>query len=126
MKDVRGAVASRAQDAAEGVADVAKKGRTALLAGGAAAAGVAATLFVAQRQRQRPKVLGVKLPARNGLDPRALLPKRRPDLKRDVQNLATKVSDAADRADQIGQRVSSVASSVKQVSETTNKAAKKA
>jgi uncharacterized protein YoxC len=68
----------------------------------------------------------VKLPARNGLDPRALLPKRRPDLKRDVQNLATKVSDAADRADQIGQRVSSVASSVKQVSETTNKAAKKA
>jgi hypothetical protein len=73
---------------------------------------VAATVAV-NRARRRPKVLGVSLPKRRGVI-------------RDAQTIAGKVSDAAKRADQLGQRVSTVANSVKQVSDNANDVAKKA
>jgi hypothetical protein len=105
-------VTSSAQGAAGTVAGAAKKARPALLAGGAAAAGIVATVAVA-RARRRPKVLGVSLPKRRGV-------------RRDTRALAGTVSDAADRADHLGQSVSKIATSVKQVSENADKVAKKA
>jgi hypothetical protein len=54
------------------------------------------------------------------------LPKRRSGLKGGVRNLSKNVSEAADQADRIGQRVSNVATAVKRVSETADNAAKKA
>ena len=66
-------------------------------------------------------MLGVSLPKRNGFS----LPKRN-GFKVDAQRITGAVTDAAKRADQFGQRVSRVASSVQSVSETANKAAKKA
>lgn len=112
---------------AQNVADVAKKGKTALLAGGAAAAGLAATVYATQRANRKPKVLGVSLPKRNGRMPKvgSLMPKRG-GIRGDTQKLAGKVTDAADRADRIGKRVSSVATGVKKVSETAKEASKKA
>jgi hypothetical protein len=131
VESVKGTVTEGAQGAAETVAGAAKKARTGLLAGGAAVAGLGATLVVAQRARRRPKVLGISLPKRNGfnpraLNPRALVPKSRGNIRRDTRKIAGKVTEAADRAERFGQRVSSVASSVKQVSETADDAAKKA
>jgi len=54
------------------------------------------------------------------------VPGRGGTMRRETQKIASKVTDAADRADKAGQRVSSVASSVRQVSETARDAAKKA
>ena len=65
-------VTNGAQNAAGKVADVAKKGSTALLAGGAAAAGLAATAYVTRRANRRPKVLGISLPKRNGRMPKKM------------------------------------------------------
>jgi hypothetical protein len=62
----------------------------------------------------RRKVLGVTMPRRNGLK------------KVDARKVAGAVTDGAKRADRFGQRVSSVANSVQMVSETADKAAKKA
>jgi hypothetical protein len=127
----KGGLKERAQSAADGVTDVAKKGKTALLAGGAAAAGMAATVLVTRRANRRTKVLGVSLPKslprRNGLASKAgnLIPGRS-GISRDTQKLAGKVTEAADRADKMGKRVSSVATGVKHVSETAKEAAKKA
>jgi hypothetical protein len=52
------------------------------------------------------------------------LPKRN-NLKLDPQKVTEAITDAAKRADRIGQRVSQVATGVQNVSETANKAAKK-
>ena len=120
-------VASGAQNAAETVSDVAKKGKTALLAGGAAAAGLAATVLISQHANKRTRVLGVPMPKRAGGMPDVsnLMPKRG-GIRKDTRKLAGKVTKAADRADKLGKRVSSVATSVKQVSETASEASKKA
>jgi hypothetical protein len=126
VESVKDTVSSGAQDAAETVSDFASKTKTGLIAGGAAAAGLVATVIVTQRSRRGPTVLGVKLPKRNsGVMPNRLIPKSG-GIKRDTRKIASKVADAADRAERIGQRVSNVASSVKQVSESADQAAKKA
>jgi methyl-accepting chemotaxis protein len=65
-------------------------------------------------------VLGITMPKRNGIK----LPKG--GLKLDARKISSAVTDAAKRADQIGQRVSTVASGVQQVSESAEKAAKTA
>jgi hypothetical protein len=57
---------------------------------------------------------GFKLPTRSG------------GLKRDARKFASAITDAAGRADQFGQRLSKVAGTVRQVSETADDAAKKA
>ena len=54
------------------------------------------------------------------------VPSRGGSMRRETQKIASKVTDAANRADKAGQRVSNVASSVRQVSETARDAAKKA
>ena len=64
-------------------------------------------------------MLGVSLPKRSGFK----LPKSN-GLKLDVKKASSAVTDAAKRADRLGQRVSNVASTVQQVSGTTEKAAK--
>jgi len=68
----------------------------------------------ARSNRRNRKVLGVTVPRSNGLK----------DI--DARKIAGAVTDAAKRADRFGQRVSSVATSVQTVSETADKAAKKA
>jgi hypothetical protein len=93
-----------------------------LIAGGAALAGVAGAAAMNARSNRRRKVLGVPI-RKPGLKLNGL---RRNGLKVDAQKLSSAVSDAAKRADRFGQRVSSVASGVQQVSETANKEAKKA
>lgn len=85
--------------------------------GGAAVAGIAGVVGAAalnNARSRRRKVLGVTMP-------------RGQELKNlDARKIAGAVTDGAKRADRFGQRVSSVASSVQIVSETADKAAKKA
>ena len=107
-------VSSGAQNAAEGVAGVVKKAKTPLIAGGAAIAGLAGAAVLNSARSRRRKVLGVTMPSGNGLK------------KVDARKVAGTVTDAAKRADRFGQRVSGVAQSVRMVSETADKAAKKA
>jgi len=97
-----------------------------LIAGGAAIAGVAGAAALNARSSRR-KVLGVTMP-RNGLKmPRNGLKMPRNGLKNvDARKITGAVTDAAKRADRFGQRVSSVANSVQTVSETADKAVKKA
>lgn len=109
---VKETVTSGIQNAAHGVAAFAEKAKTPLLTGGAALAGVTGAAVLTARSRRRRKVLGVPLPKRNGL-------------KVDAQKVTEAISDAAKRADRIGQRVSRVANGVQDVSETANAAAKK-
>jgi hypothetical protein len=106
-------VSSGAQNAAQGVAGVVKKAKTPLIAGGAAIAGLAGAAVLNSARPRRRKVLGVTMPRGNGL-------------KVDARKVAGAVTDAAKRADRFGQRVSGVAQSVRMVSETADKAAKKA
>ena len=117
---VKGAVTSTAQDAADGIATVAKKAKVPLLASGAALAGVAGAV-IATRSGKRRKVMGISVPKRNGFK---VMPKRS-GLKADATKITGAVTDAAQRADVFGQRVSRVASSVRNVSETANEAVKK-
>ena len=114
-------VASSNGDRAQAVSSALQKAKTPLLASGAALAGIAGAVAVNASRSRRRKVLGVPLPKSNGFK----LPKRG-GLKIDAQNLSSAVTDAAKRADRFGKRVSSVATTVQQVSETTEKAAKKA
>jgi hypothetical protein len=120
-KSARETAASRAKDVAGGAADVAQKAKTPLLAGGATLAGLAGAVVYAMRSSGRRKVLGVSVGRRNGFT----LPGRN-GLKGDARKVASAVTDAAKRADRIGQRVSSVANTIQQVSETADHAAKKA
>jgi hypothetical protein len=128
MSSVTDTVSSGAKNAAEAVDSVPAKAKTGLLAGGAAAAGLAATAIAARRSR-KPKMLGVSLPRRkHGLMPmlKSLpLPGRSSGVRGQTQRTAAKVSGAAEQADKLGQRLSSVARSVRQVSETAKEAAKK-
>jgi hypothetical protein len=107
-------VSSGAQDAAQGVVGFVKKAKTPLIAGGAAMAGLAGAAALNNARSRRRKVLGVTMP-------------RGKELKNlDARKIAGAVTNGAKRADRFGQRVSSVASSVQTVSETADKAAKKA
>jgi hypothetical protein len=92
-----------------------------LIAGGALLAGVAGAVAVKATRRPRRKVFGVSLPRSSSFK----LPKRT-GLKVDAQKTAAAVTGAAKRADRFGKRVSDVATTVQQVSETTEKATKKA
>jgi hypothetical protein len=91
---------------------VASGAKSALIAAGAAAAGVAGAVVVTRSNRSR-KVLGIPMPA-NG------------SIKTDAKKVAGAVNDAAKRADKLGRRVSRVASSVQQMSEAAEEGAKKA
>jgi hypothetical protein len=108
-------VSSGAQDAAQGVAGFVKKAKTPLIAGGVAIAGIAGLAGAAalsNARSRRRKVLGLTMP-------------RGKELKNlDARKIAGAVTDGAKRADRFGRRVSSVASSVQNVSETADKAAK--
>ena len=110
-------ISTGAQNAAQGVAGFVKKSKTPLIAGGAAIAGMAGLAGAAalnNARSRRRKVLGVTMP-------------RGKELKNlDARKIAGAVTDGAKRADRFGQRMSSVASSVQTVSETADKAAKRA
>jgi hypothetical protein len=106
-------VSSGAQNAGQRVATAVKKTRTPLIAGGAAIVGLAGVVALKNARSRRRKVFGVTMPRTAGLE-------------KDARRVAGAVTDAAKRADQLGQRVSSVANSVQMVSETADKAAKKA
>jgi hypothetical protein len=96
------------------VAGFVKRAKTPLIAGGAAIAGLAGVAALNNARSRRRKVLGVTMP-------------RGKQLKNlDGRKIAGAVTDGAKRADRFGQRMSSVASSVQTVSETADKAAKKA
>lgn len=121
-----GSVKDTVASGADSVKGAAGKAKTAALAGGAAAAGLTATVLITRRANKQRKVLGVSIPKRNGFKPLQAVSNRRGDIRRDTRKLAGKVTSAADRADRLGRRVSSVASSVKEVSTTADDAAKKA
>lgn len=104
---------------ANGVAPIMQKAKLPLLAGGAAVAGVAGAV-IASRSGGKRKVLGVPVPKRSKLS----LPKKN-GLKSDARKAAGAVADVAKRADDFGQGVSRIASSVKQVSESADDAVKK-
>lgn len=109
---------------AKDVAGVAKGAKGALLAGGAAAAGVAGAVIVARSNRGSRKVLGIPMGSRGGLSVRGMMPNG--SIKSDAKKMAGKLNDAAKRADKVGQRVSSVASSVQKISGSAEEGAKKA
>lgn len=119
-QSAKSTVSSGAEEATGRVSTALRTVKTPLIAGGAALMGLAGAAVVNARSNRRRKVLGVSLPKTNGLK----LPRGGLDL--DAQKITSAVTDAAKRADQIGQRVSSVANSVQKVSETAGKAAKKA
>ena len=108
-----------AQGAIEGAGSALQKAKLPLLAGGAAVAGVAGTIL-ATKSGGRRKVLGVPVPKRSKLS----LPKKN-GLKSDARKVTSAVADAAKRADDFGQGVSRIASSVKKVGETADEAVKK-
>ena len=121
-------MASGAENAAEGVATVAQKAKTPLIAGGAALAGLAGAGILAARSNRRRKVLGIPMPKRKGGSMAKLAKLAVPNrngFAGDAQKIAGAVSDSAKRADELGQRVSKVARSVQSVSETTEQAAKR-
>jgi methyl-accepting chemotaxis protein len=102
-----------------------------LLAGGAALAGLAGAAVarsVADGRGGAMDNVRKALPGKSRSHGISLpkLPKRRGDVKGGVRNISRNVSKAAKQADQIGQRVSSVANAVQRVSETADNAAKKA
>jgi methyl-accepting chemotaxis protein len=97
---------------AKGVGPIARKAKVPLLASGAALVGVAGAVAATRSGNKRHKVLGVSMPKANGMKP-------------DAKKISEAVVDAAKRADQFGQGVSRVASSVKDMGETANKVAKK-
>ena len=90
-----------------------------MLAGGAAVAGVAGAVLASKAGGKR-KVLGVSLPKRSKLS----LPKKN-GFKPDARKVTSAVTDAAKRADNFGQGVSRIASSVKKAGEAADDAVKK-
>jgi hypothetical protein len=113
-------VKNGAQGAIEGVGPILAKAKLPLLAGGAAVAGVAGAVL-ASRSGGRRKVLGVSVPKRSK---KLSLPKRN-GFKSDARKVTSTVADAAKRADDFGQGVSRIASSVRKVGETADEAVKK-
>jgi hypothetical protein len=106
-------VADSVKRGAKGVPPLARKAKVPLLASGAALVGVAGAIAATHSNSKRHKVLGVSMPKANGMKP-------------DAKKISEAVVDIAKRADEFGQGVSRVASSVRGVGETTNKVAKKA
>jgi hypothetical protein len=122
--------ASSANGSGNGVGAAIEKAKLPLIATGAVVAGAAAVIVGKNGHHKQRKVLGVPVPKRSKAHlPKVGVPKvglsKGKGLKGDVRRAAGAVSDAAKQADQIGQRISKVASSVQAVSETTDKAAKK-
>jgi hypothetical protein len=109
---VANGVADSVKRGAKGIPPLAGKAKVPLLASGAALAGVAGAIAAA-RSGKRHRVMGVPMPRANGMKP-------------DPKKIGDAVVDAAKRADRFGQGVSRVASTVRDVGETANKAAKKA
>jgi hypothetical protein len=116
---IAGSVKNGAQEAIHGVGPVLQKAKLPLLAGGAVVAGVAGAIL-ASKSGGRRKVLGVSMPKHSKLS----LPKKN-GFKSDTQKVTSAVTDAAKRADDFGQGVSRIASSVRKVGETANEAVKK-
>jgi hypothetical protein len=118
------------------ISTVVEKAKLPLLATGAVVAGAAAVVAAkGAGNHKQHKVLGVPVPGGSkshlpkvGVPkvsvPKVGLPKGK-GLKGDVRRAAGKVSDVAKQADQIGKRISRVASSVQAASEATDDAAKK-
>ncbi len=107
-----------AQGAIDGAGPVLQKAKLPLLAGGAAVAGVAGAVLASKTGKR--KVLGVSVPKRSKLS----LPKKN-GFKPDARKVTSAVTDAAKRADDFGQGVSRIASSVKKVGEAADEAVKK-
>lgn len=127
------AVKDAVKNGAEGAADIVRKAKVPLVASSAAVAGVAGAVVLSRTGGKRRKVLGVSVPKRSKLSlptKKAALPKvHMPNgdgLRGDARKIAGALTDAAKRADRLGQQVSSVASSVQKVGETASDAAKKA
>ena len=118
-ESIAGSVKNGAQGAIEEVGPILQKAKLPLLAGGAAVAGVAGAVL-ASKSGGRRKVLGVSVPKRSKLS----LPKKN-GFKSDARKVTSAVADAAKRADDFGQGVSRIASSVKKVGETADEAVKK-
>jgi hypothetical protein len=118
-ESIAGSVKNGAQGAIEGVGPILQKAKLPLLAGGAAVAGVAGAIL-ASKSGGRRKVLGVPVPKRSKLS----LPKKN-GFKSDARKVTSAVADAAKRADDLGQGVSRIASSVRKVGETTDEVVKK-
>jgi hypothetical protein len=110
-----------AQGAINGAGPILHKAKLPLLAGGAAVAGVAGAVL-ASKTGGRRKVLGVSVPKRSKLS--LPLPKKN-GFKPDARKVTSAVTDAAKRADDFGQGVSRIASSVKKVGEAADEAVKK-
>jgi hypothetical protein len=119
-ESVTDSVKNGAQGAIEGVGPILQKAKLPLLAGGAAVAGVAGAI-VASKSGGRRKVLGVSVPKHSK---KLSLPKKN-GFKSDARKVTSAVADAAKRADDFGQGVSRVASSVRKVGETADEAVKK-
>jgi hypothetical protein len=133
VKETAANGASSVGSAARSVGQAAKRAKTPLLAGGAALAGFAGAAIARSQSKSnsrggaldslrdalpsRPQSSGFNLPK---------LPKRGGGLKGGVRKVSHNVSEAAKQADQFGQRISNVANAVQRVSETADKAAKKA
>jgi methyl-accepting chemotaxis protein len=102
-----------------------------LLAGGAALAGFAGAAIARSRNSSRGGALSSlrdAIPSRSHSSGFSLpkLPRRGNGLKGGVRKVSHNISEAAEQADRIGQRVSNVANAVRKVSETADEAAKKA
>lgn len=108
-----------AQGAIDGAGPVLQKAKLPLLAGGAAVAGVAGAVL-ASKTGGRRKVLGVPVPKHSKLS----LPKKN-GFKPDARKVTSAVTDVAKRADDFGQGVSRIASSVKKAGEAADEAVKK-
>jgi hypothetical protein len=108
-----------AQSAVNGAGSVVQKAKLPLLAGGAAVAGVAGAVLASKSGGKR-KVLGVSMPKRSKLS----LPKKN-GFKPDARKMTKAVTDAAKRADDFGQGMSRIASSVKKAGEAADEAVKK-
>lgn len=108
-----------AQGALNGAGSVLQKAKLPLLAGGAAVAGVAGAVFASKSGGKR-KVLGVSVPKRSKLS----LPKKN-GFKPDARKVTGAVTDVAKRADDFGQGVSRIASSVRKAGEAADEAVKK-
>jgi hypothetical protein len=108
-----------AQGTIDGAGSILQKAKLPLLAGGAAVAGVAGAVLASKTGGKR-KVLGVSVPKRSKLS----LPKKN-GFKPDARKVTSAVTDAAKRADDFGQGVSRIASSVKKAGEAADEAVKK-
>lgn len=110
-RSVSNGVGDSVKRGAKGVGPIARKAKVPLLASGAALVGVAGAI-AATHSSKRHKVMGISMPKANGAKP-------------DAKKISNAVVDIAKRADEFGQGVSRVASSVRGVGETANEVAKK-